>query len=197
MKVAGATSIESYLANLPPERRDVIATMRDLVNAHVPAGYDEMFGYGMILWAVPLSRFPNTYNGQPLCYVALASQKRHFALYLTCVYGDKVREAEFREGFAREGKKLDMGKSCIRFQRIEQLSLPTIERAIATVPPERLMALHEMSHSPGARGRRSAARAKAKARAAKPKAKGRAAKPRAKGRAAKPRATARRKAARG
>ena len=183
MKVAGAVSVETYLANLPPDRRDVVATMRDVVNAHIPSGYEEMFAYDMITWAVPLSRFPNTYNGQPICYVALASQKHHFSLYLTCVYGDDQRAAEFRAGFARDGKKLDMGKSCVRFQRIEQLSLPTIEQAIAGVPPETMMAMHDASHNPEAKARRSAARAKAKAGAkAKPKPEAKA-KPRAKAKA--------------
>ena len=168
MKVAGATSVQTYLAKLPPDRRDVIATMRDVVNANVPAGYEEGFGFGMIMWAVPLSRFPNTYNGQPLCYVALASQKNHFALYLTCVYGDKTREQEFREGFARDGKRLDMGKSCVRFQRIDQLSLATIEKTIAGVPPETLMAMHDSVHNPEARAKRSAVRAKTAAAKKKP-----------------------------
>ena len=84
------------------------------------------------------------------------------------MYGDKTREQEFREGFARDGKRLDMGKSCVRFQRIDQLSLATIEKTIAGVPPETLMAMHDSVHNPEARAKRSAVRAKTAAAKKKP-----------------------------
>ena len=158
MKIAGATTVQSYLANLPPERREIVARMRDLVNANVPIGYEESLGYGMIAWAIPLSRFPTTYNGQPLCYAALAAQKNHYALYLMCVYGSSPLEAELRAGFAKDGKRLDMGKSCVRFKRIEDLSLPAIERVLRKVKPETLIERHEQAHSPAAVAKRRAER---------------------------------------
>ena len=174
MQVAGATSVQTYLAGLPPERRAVVARVRDVVNACVPAGYVESLGYGMIMWSVPLSRFPNTYNGQPLCCVALAAQKNHYALYLMGCYGNAVLDAELQAGFARDGKKLDMGKACLRFQHVEDLSLPAIEQVIRKVSPELMMEWHEMAHSPAAREKRRTARRAAgamKAEAKKPAAK--------------------------
>ena len=88
----------------------------------MPAGYAESMAYGMIGWAVPLARYPNTYNGQPLGYVALAAQKNYFALYLTCAYQDAAEEAWLADAFARSGKKLDKGKSCVRFRRLEEFA---------------------------------------------------------------------------
>ena len=158
MQIAGATSVALYLAKLPADRRAVVARVRDEVNAVIPKGYVESLGYGMIMWSVPLSRFPNTYNGQPLCCVALAAQKNHYALYLMGCYGNAVLDAELRAGFARDGKKLDMGKSCVRFTRVEDLSLPAIEQVIRKVSPELMMEWHEMAHSPAAREKRRAER---------------------------------------
>ena len=75
-------SVVEYLASLPPDRRKAITTVRKVVRDNIPTGYSEMFGWGMIMWGVPLSRYPDTYNKQPLCYVALASQKNYCSLYL-------------------------------------------------------------------------------------------------------------------
>jgi hypothetical protein len=87
--------------------------------------------YGMIGYYIPLERFPGTYNGQPLGLAALANQKQHMALYLNNVYGDRTTESRFRERWAATGKKLDMGKSCVRFRRLEDLPLDVIGRTIA------------------------------------------------------------------
>ena len=163
MQIAGATSVALYLAKLPADRRAVVARVRDEVNAVIPKGYVESLGYGMIMWSVPLSRFPNTYNGQPLCCVALAAQKNHYALYLMGCYGNAVLDAELRAGFARDGKTLDMGKACVRFRRVEDLSLPAVARVIGTVTPEMMMEWHEMAHSPAATAKRRAGRREAAA----------------------------------
>src|SRR5690606_35123491 len=116
MASSSATTVEQYLAELPPERREVVATMRALVLQHLPAGYEERMNWGMISYEVPLARYPDTYNKQPLAYAALAAQKNHYALYLNCVHAGDDREAALREAFAAAGKKLDMGKSCVRFK---------------------------------------------------------------------------------
>lgn len=158
MKIAGATSVASYLATLPADRRAVVARVRDEVNAVIPTGYVESLGYGMIMWSIPLSRFPNTYNGQPLCSVGLAAQKHHYALYLMGCYGNAVLDAQLRAGFARDGKTLDMGKSCVRFKQVEDLSLPAVALVIGTVTPEMMMEWHEMSHSPAATAKRRSER---------------------------------------
>ena len=84
MVSSAAATVEAYLAELPPERRAVVATVRALVNAHLPEGYVEGMHWGMIGWVIPLSRYPVTYNKQPLIYAALAAQKNNYALYLMC-----------------------------------------------------------------------------------------------------------------
>ena len=92
---------------------------------------------------MPLESYPHTYNGQPLGYCALAAQKNYFALYLSCVYGDQEQEARLREGFERAGKRLDMGKSCLRFRRLEDLPLEVIGRTVASTTPERFIEIYE------------------------------------------------------
>src|SRR5918996_2174883 len=106
-----AATPEAYLADLPPERQALVAKVRDLVNANLPDGYVERMNWGMISWELPLERYPDTYNGQPLAVASLANQKRHMALYLVGVYGDEGNQAWLREQWAATGKKLDMGKS--------------------------------------------------------------------------------------
>jgi hypothetical protein len=129
------TSTEStpdeYVASLPEDRAVAVQAVRDVINASLPAGYEEGMAYGMIGWYVPLERFGDTYNGQPLGLAALASQKNYLSLYLNTVYGDRDTEAWFRERWARTGKKLDMGKSCVRFRTLDDLPLDVIGETIA------------------------------------------------------------------
>lgn len=143
MVSSAAITVEAYLAELPPERREVIASLRDFVNAHLPAGYREAMTYGMIGWCVPLARYPDTYNKQPLAYAALAAQKNNYSLYLMCVYEDDQRERDLRAAAAAQGKTLDMGKSCIRFKRIDQLPLDAIGALIASLSVDQFIALYE------------------------------------------------------
>jgi hypothetical protein len=138
-----ATTPEAYIAELPPERADLIRRVRNLVNAHLPEGYREAMAFGMIGWGVPLARYPNTYNGQPLGYAALASQKNYAALYLNCVYASEDRAEKLRAAYAKAGKKLDMGKSCIRFKNIEDLAENALAEAIASTPVDRFIAEYE------------------------------------------------------
>jgi|SRR5689334_11369853 len=134
MDARGATTVEAYLQQLPAERREAIAKVRDTVNASLPDGYEEGIQYGMISWCVPLSRYPETYNGQPLAIASLASQKGYMALYLIGVYGSPELAAWFRDAFAKAGKKLDMGKSCVRFKSLDALPLDVIGETIRRVP---------------------------------------------------------------
>lgn len=138
-----AKTVEAYLKELPPDRREVVAAVRAVVLEHLPAGYVESIGWGMICWGIPLARYPNTYNGQPLGYVALAAQKAHYSLHLMSVYTDSKEEAELRDAFARAGKKLDMGKSCVRFRKLADLDLPAIARAVASTPPDAYIERYE------------------------------------------------------
>ena len=144
MASSSAATPEEYLQELPPERREVVSAVRDVVLRNLPEGYRESMSFGMICWEIPLERYPVTYNKQPLGYAALAAQKHYYALYLS-VYQDPQQETAFREEFARAGKKLDMGKSCVRFRKLDDLPLDVIGRTIAATPPEELIRRYEAS----------------------------------------------------
>lgn len=143
MARSNAATVEEYLAELPPERRQVIAEVRELILRNLPSGYQESVGFGMINYCVPLSRYPKTYNGQPLGYVALAAQKNHNALYLMSVYSDPAQEKALRDAFAAVGKKLDIGKSCVRFRKLDDLALDAIAGVVAGTTPDEHIARYE------------------------------------------------------
>jgi hypothetical protein len=126
-----AKTVEGYLNGLPPERAAAIAAVREVILKNLPPGYEEAFGYGMIVYQVPFSTLPDTYNGQPLCYAGLTSQKNYMSLYLMNVYGHKETEQWFRKAFKDAGKKLDMGKSCVHFKSLDDLPLDVIAATIA------------------------------------------------------------------
>ena len=157
----GPATVAAYLAALPEDRRAAISAVRDLVNRNLPKGYRETIAHGMLAWAVPLEVYPDTYNGQPLMYAALASQKQYIALHLMTLYGHAETEREFRDAFAKAGKKLDMGKACVRFRSLEDLHLPAVARAIAVCPMAKYVELARAVHSPAAREARRAARVSA------------------------------------
>lgn len=135
-----ARTPDEYIASLPEDRRATVAAVRDVVRRNLPAGYEEGMQFGMIAWYVPLERFPETYNGQPLGLAALASQQNSISLYLNSVYGDPATDAWFRERWAASGKRLDMGKSCIRFRRLEDIPLDVIGEVIARTDLDRFLA---------------------------------------------------------
>ena len=143
MVMSKATTVPDYLAELPEERRRTISAVRAVVRKNLPKGYQESIGYGMICYTVPLSTCPDTYNGQPLCYAALAAQKNYCALYLMNVYGDAPTAKAFRDGFKKAGKKLDMGKSCVRFKTADDLPLDVIGRTIAATPMKAFIEMFE------------------------------------------------------
>lgn len=146
-----AATPAQYLEQLPAQRRVVVAAVRDLVNANLPPGYVEAMAYGMIGWSVPLARYPDTYNGQPLAYVGLAAQKNGYSLYLNCIYSDPVAEQSLRDAYARAGRKLDMGKSCLRFKALDGLLLDEVGRIVASTPVDEFIAQYERARSGGAR----------------------------------------------
>ena len=143
MVQSAATTVAGYLAELPKEKREILAAVRKVIRKNLPRGYREGMGWGMIAYVIPPERYPETYNGQPLCYAALAAQKNHFALYLMCVYGGFGPVKTLTDGFRKAGKKLDMGKSCIRFRRLEDLPLAVIGDVIASTDPDVYIARYE------------------------------------------------------
>lgn len=150
-----AKTVAAYLKELPPERREVVAAVRKLVLAHLPKGYEEAMAFGMIGYGVPLARYPDTYNGQPLCYAAIAAQKNYYSLYLMSVYADSAEERALRQAFAKAGKKLDMGKSCVRFRRLVDLEMEALGKAIAAVPVDEFVARYEASRKAAPRARKT------------------------------------------
>ncbi len=147
-----ATTVDEYLDELDDDRRDAITSVREVVIENLPDGYEEMMLFGMITYAIPLSIFPDTYNKQPLMYAALASQKRHMALYLTNVYGDGSLEEWFRERYKATGKRLDMGKSCVRFRKLDDLPLDLVGETIAMTPIDEFLEIYKASRTGTKRG---------------------------------------------
>jgi uncharacterized protein DUF1801 len=138
-----ALTVDDYLAELPPERRSIVASVRDLVRRNLPEGYRETMNWGMISYEIPLERYPDTYNKQPLGYAALAAQKNSYTLYLNSVYQNADRKKWLEREFTKAGKKLDMGKSCLHFKRLEDLPLDVIARVIGSTSPEKFIEQYE------------------------------------------------------
>lgn len=138
-----ATTVDAYVGELPPERRAVAQTLRRMILAHLPEGYVETMNWGMPSYEVPLSRHADTYNGQPLGYLAFAAQKNGWSLYLMGLALDADKEAALREAFAKAGRKPDMGKSCVRFRTLDDLPLDAVAGLIASTPVADFIAAHE------------------------------------------------------
>lgn len=155
-------TVDEYLASLPDDRRELVDAVRAAVNAHLPAGYEEGMQYGMIGWFVPHSLYPAGYHTdpkQPLPYLALASQKNHLSLYLMGLYvgaavdgsdgADSADVQWLREAWAATGKKLDLGKSCLRFKRLDDLALDVVGEAVARVPVATYIERYEAMRAAG------------------------------------------------
>jgi hypothetical protein len=141
-----AITVEEYLKSLPPEREEAILAVRKEILANLPEGYEETMQYGMIAYVVPLKLYPGGYLNDkktPLPYASLGSQKNHMAVYLMSVYGNKELEEWFVKEYRASGKKLDMGKSCVRFKRVEDLPLDVIGKAIAKTSVDEFIAMYE------------------------------------------------------
>jgi hypothetical protein len=138
-----ATTVDEYLASLPDDRRKAITEVREVILANLPNGYEEAMNWGLITYQVPLETYPETYNKKPLMYAGLASQKNHMAVYLTGVYTSDDERASFEEEYRATGKRLDMGKSCVRFRKLDDLPLDVIGRAIAACEVDSFIELVE------------------------------------------------------
>jgi len=138
-----ASTVDEYLASLPEGRRVAIQAVRQVILANLDAGYEEGMSYGMIGYSVPHRIFPAGYHCDPklgLPFAALASQKNHMALYLMglycgCAEGVTTLLAQwFTAAWMKSGKKLDKGRACLRFKKLEDLSLEIIGEAIRRQP---------------------------------------------------------------
>ena len=161
-----AATVPEYLAGLAPEARAEIQKVRSVIRRNLPKGYKEDMLYGMICYFIPFSRYDNTYNDQPLCYAALAAQKNYHAVYVMTAYADAKTEKSFRDRWKATGKKLDMGKSCVRFRAADDLALDLIGDVIGSTSVDEYIRVYEASRGKTAKAkaeRQTAAEQRAKA----------------------------------
>jgi hypothetical protein len=141
-----AKTVKEYLNSLPADRKQGIEAVRKVILQNLPKGYEETMQYGMISYVVPLKTFPEGYGGKkdvPLPYACLASQKNYFALYLMGPYGNKDFDTWFRKAYKATGKKLDMGKGCVRFKKLENLAVDVIGEAMSKVPVNKFVSQYK------------------------------------------------------
>jgi hypothetical protein len=165
-----ATNVESYLKSLPEDRRAAISTVRNVILKNLDKDYEEGIAYGMIGYFVPHRIFPAGYHcdpTKPLLFIALASQKNHMALYLSGIYGSEDEAKWLKAAWAKSGKKLDLGKSCVRFKKLEDLALDVIGQSVKRIPAKAYVKRYQeirAAHKPTPRAE-IAKRMKAKAAA--------------------------------
>jgi len=138
-----ANTVKQYLNEPPNDRKKAISIVRQTILENLPEGYDEVMNWGMITYEVPLETYPNTYNGKPLMYAALASQKNHMAVYLMGCYMVPDVRNEFEKAYNKSGKRFDAGKSCIRFKKIDDLPLDLLGKTIASMDVNEFIELVE------------------------------------------------------
>ena len=145
-KPTGAKSVEDYLAQLPEDRREALSAIRKVILKRLPKGIEEGIQYGMIGYFVPHSIYPDGYHAkpeEPLPFASIASQKNHMALYGFNIYIDEKEKERFVKGWKATGKKLDMGKSCVRFKKLEDVPLNVIEDSLKRSTVEKFIKTYE------------------------------------------------------
>ena len=142
-----AKTVDEYLGSLSPERRNALEVVRKTILENLPAGYEEVMNWGMITYQVPLSVYPDTYNKKPLLYAALASQKNHMAVYLSNIYADDEKRTQFEEEYRATGKRYDVGKSCVRFRKLDDLPLHVVGKAIAATEMDEFISIEKNARS--------------------------------------------------
>lgn len=146
MVASTASTPEEYIKSLPDEKRAVIEAIRTVILRNLPKGFEEVMQYGMISYVVPLSLYPAGYRNDkktPLPYLSLAAQKNHYALYSMAVYGNPKLLKWFVDAYKKSGKKLDMGKGCIRGKRLEDFALDVIGQAATKLTVDEYIAQYQ------------------------------------------------------
>ena len=133
---SSASTVDEYLSELPDDRRQEVEAVRRTILENLPDGYEEVVNWGMITYQVPLETYPDTYNGEPFMYAALALQKNYVSVYLTGIYMDDDARQEFETAYKATGKRYDAGKSCVRFRKLEDFPLLLIGESIASLEVE-------------------------------------------------------------
>jgi hypothetical protein len=155
-------TIDAYLASLPDERRAAITAVRATLNANLPSGFEEGPLYSGIGWYVPVARLAKTYNGQPFAIACVVNQKNYVALHMVGLYSDAALHRWFVDAYKQTGKKLDMGKACIRFKTLDALALDVVGKAASRITVDQWIATHEAMHSKAKAARRKPAATKRK-----------------------------------
>jgi hypothetical protein len=153
-----ASTVSQYLAALPADRCDALSAVRKVINENLPDGYEEGMQFGMIGWYVPLSMYPAGYGENPkvpLPLVALASQKSGMVLHFLCFYGHPTLSTWFTNEYKKSGKKLDMGKGCVRVKKLDDLALDVVGRTVARVPVEEHMANYRAARTLMGKGQKA------------------------------------------
>jgi hypothetical protein len=153
---SAATTVAAYLAALPEDRRTAIEAVRKVILDNLDKEYEEGIQYGMIGYYVPHRVYPAGYHcdpKQPLPFAALASQKGYMSIYIMCIYGHESLRSWFEEAWAKAGKKLNMGKSCVRFKKLDDLALDVIGEAIRQVPARKYIEYVESARAAMGAGR--------------------------------------------
>ena len=142
-----ALTVSQWLASVPAERKDAINAVRDVVNEHLPKGYEETVDWGMLAWVVPLATLPTTHNGHPLMLAALGAHTKRMTIYLMSVYGDAKMKRDFETAYKKTGKKLDMGGSCVHFKTLDDLPLDVVGNTIARVSVDEYVTRYQQSRT--------------------------------------------------
>ena len=163
-------TVTQYLATLEPGRKKAIQALRKVIKANLDPKIKEGIQYGMIGYFIPHSVYPDGYHcspDQPLPFVGLASQKNHMAVYLFCIYGDEAEAGRFEKQWAKSGKKLDMGKSCVRFKRLEDVCLTSLGAAVKRMTAAKFIKHYEANMVSATARKKKPASKKAAARTSK------------------------------
>ena len=160
------TTVRQYLDALPGDRRKALQAVRKVILDNLDPACEERIQYGMIGYCVPHSVYPPGYHcdpTQPLPFASIGSQKGHMALYLCNIYMDPDEAEWFRAAWTRGGRKLDMGKSCVRFKKLEDVPLDVVGKVIKRTSARKLIKLYEANLPATARKRAASTSAPGKA----------------------------------
>jgi hypothetical protein len=142
-----ATTPEAYIAEMPQERQKAFSRLRTVIKKNLPKGFKEGMGYGMMGWSIPHSLYPPGYHcnpKDPLPFMSIASQKNFIAVYHMGIYADqKLLKWFMAEHVKASPKKLDMGKSCIRYKNPEDIPFELIGELASKITPDEWIAVYE------------------------------------------------------